>query len=116
VTLLSQTRLRRVRKSIRPHQLLFASTLADTTTLVASPLLPLSSTRRDPIPEADMPLQKRARFSTLPYGFEIRESFAAGTAARQFGSTLAQGAIDRIMVALEETDEYLGTRYKHDNH
>ncbi|GKD38608.1 hypothetical protein Tco_1258815 [Tanacetum coccineum] len=109
------TRLHRAWKSVRPHQLLFPSTLADTTTLVASPPLPLSSTRRDPTLKADMPPRKRARFSTPPHGFEIRESSAAA-AAKQSGSTLAQGAIDRLVVALEETDEYLGTRYKHDSH
>ncbi|GJW91399.1 zf-CCHC domain-containing protein [Tanacetum coccineum] len=81
------------RKLVRPHQLLFPGTLADTTTLM------------------------RARFSAPPHGFEIGESSAA--AARQSGSTLAQGAIDRLVVALEETDERvvdLGTRYKQDNH
>ncbi|GKE67938.1 hypothetical protein Tco_1522099 [Tanacetum coccineum] len=90
-------------------------TLADTTTLVASPPIPLSSTRRDPTPKADMPSRKRARFSTPLHGFEIRESSAVA-AAKQSGSTLVQGAIDRLVVALEETDEYLGTRYKHDSH
>nr|GFB76164.1 hypothetical protein [Tanacetum cinerariifolium] len=38
---------------------------------------------------------------------------------KQSGSTLAQGAIDRLVVAIEETDERvadLGTHYKQDNH
>ncbi|GKC14363.1 hypothetical protein Tco_1011145 [Tanacetum coccineum] len=104
VTSLSQTRLRTARKSVLPHQLLSPVTLADTTALVASPSLPLSSTHRDPIPEADMPPQKRSRFYSLPYSFEIRESSAAAI-ARQSGSVLAQGAIDRLLVTLEETDE-----------
>ncbi|GJY60678.1 putative reverse transcriptase domain-containing protein [Tanacetum coccineum] len=46
-------------------------------------LLP-SPTRRDIIPEADMPLQKRARFTALSQRFKIRESSAAA-AARQPG-------------------------------
>ncbi|GKF93892.1 hypothetical protein Tco_0283592, partial [Tanacetum coccineum] len=50
--------------------------------------------------------------------FEIRESSAAAT-ARQSGSVFARGAIDRLVVALEETDKRvadLGTRYRQDNH
>nr|GEU94208.1 reverse transcriptase domain-containing protein [Tanacetum cinerariifolium] len=50
--------------------------------------------------------------------FEIGESSAAA-ATRQPGSTLAQGAIDRLVVALEETDKRvvdLGTRYMQDSH
>ncbi|GKA68776.1 hypothetical protein Tco_0768693, partial [Tanacetum coccineum] len=48
-------------------------------------LLP-STAYRDDIPEADMPLQKRARFSTLASGFEVGESSTA--AARQAGLAL----------------------------
>ncbi|GKF10062.1 hypothetical protein Tco_0047988 [Tanacetum coccineum] len=99
----------------KEDELLSLGTLADTTPLVASPPLPLSSARSDPIPEDDIPPQKRARFSSLSHRFEIRESFTAAT-ARQYRFVLAQGAIDRLVVALEETDEYLGTRYKHDSH
>nr|GFC29819.1 hypothetical protein [Tanacetum cinerariifolium] len=44
-------------------------------------LLP-STSRRTDIPEADMPLRKRACLTTPTLGFEIRESFAAG-ATRQ---------------------------------
>ncbi|GKB72897.1 hypothetical protein Tco_0934309 [Tanacetum coccineum] len=67
-------------------------TLADTTPLVASPPLPLSSARSDPIPEDDIPPQKRARFSSLSY---------------------------RLVVALEETNERvadLRTSYRQNIH
>ncbi|GJT73676.1 putative reverse transcriptase domain-containing protein, partial [Tanacetum coccineum] len=44
---------------------------------------------------------------------------SAAAAARHLGSTLAQGAIDRLVVAIEETNERvtdLGTRYRQDSH
>nr|GEV52947.1 reverse transcriptase domain-containing protein [Tanacetum cinerariifolium] len=50
--------------------------------------------------------------------FEIRESSAVA-AARQPGSTLAQGTRDRLVFALEETNETvinLGTSYRKDSH
>ncbi|GJU93327.1 hypothetical protein Tco_1318083 [Tanacetum coccineum] len=94
------------RKSVRPQSILLPSTLA----LIAewnvasaplspppSPRSPLSSTRRDSILEADLP----------------------PPAARQPESVVAQGAIDRLVVALEEIDERvadLGTRYRQDSH
>ncbi|GJR91564.1 hypothetical protein Tco_0215575 [Tanacetum coccineum] len=45
------------------------------------PLLLPSTTHKDDLPEADMPLRKRACFTALASGFEVRESSAA--AARQ---------------------------------
>ncbi|GKC13691.1 hypothetical protein Tco_1010473 [Tanacetum coccineum] len=52
------------------------------------PLLVPSTTHRDDIPEADMPLWKRARFTTPASGFEVRES-STTTAARQPGLDVA---------------------------
>nr|GEV35771.1 hypothetical protein [Tanacetum cinerariifolium] len=52
---------------------------------IPSPPLPPSPTHRDTIPEADMPLRKRARLSFSSPRFEIRESLAAA-AARQPGT------------------------------
>ncbi|GJZ38236.1 hypothetical protein Tco_0584427, partial [Tanacetum coccineum] len=95
ITPLSQTQLYRARK-------------------IPSPPLPSSPIHRDSIPEADLPPWKRARSS---YRFEIEESSAA-IAARQPGSTLAQGTRDRLVVTLEETNKRvadLSTRYRHDN-
>nr|GEW28319.1 hypothetical protein [Tanacetum cinerariifolium] len=68
-------------------------------------LLP-SSTRKDIILEADMSLQKRARFTAPSYRFDIRESVVAAT-ARQSGSTLAWGTESYFMTALEEVMESL---------
>ncbi|GJV96208.1 putative reverse transcriptase domain-containing protein [Tanacetum coccineum] len=55
-----------VQKSVRPHHLLSLGTLVDTAASVKSPPLspplPSPTTCKDPIPEADMPPQKRARF------------------------------------------------------
>ncbi|GJU14631.1 putative reverse transcriptase domain-containing protein [Tanacetum coccineum] len=86
--------------------------------LIPSPPLPSSPTPSDPILKADLPLQKRVRFAASSHGFEIGESSAAA-AVRQRGSTLAQGTRDRLMVALEETNERvtnLGTRYMKDSY
>ncbi|GKF95265.1 hypothetical protein Tco_0288000, partial [Tanacetum coccineum] len=47
-----------------------------------------STTRRDDLPEADMPLQKRARFTAPTGRFEVGESSSA-VAGRQTGHTLA---------------------------
>nr|GFC68967.1 hypothetical protein [Tanacetum cinerariifolium] len=46
------------------------------------PLLLPSTCCREGIPEADMPLQKKARFTTPTGGYEVGESFVAA-AARQ---------------------------------
>ncbi|GJY67722.1 hypothetical protein Tco_0470704 [Tanacetum coccineum] len=70
----------------------------------------------DSIPEADLPPQKRAQLSSLP--FEIRESSAAAT-ARQPMSSFTQGTIDRLLVIVKETNKRvtdLGTRYRKDSH
>ncbi|GKE41188.1 hypothetical protein Tco_1464593 [Tanacetum coccineum] len=52
------------------------------------PLLLQSTTHRDDLPEADMPLQKRARFTAPTSRFEVEESSSAAS-ARQTGHTLA---------------------------
>ncbi|GJQ90052.1 hypothetical protein Tco_0001191, partial [Tanacetum coccineum] len=78
--------------------------------------IPLSPTYRDSILEADLPLQKRARFSPSP--FNIGESSAAAT-ARQPGSTFAHVTIDRLVVTVEETNERVTdivTCYRQDSH
>ncbi|GKC21243.1 hypothetical protein Tco_1023393, partial [Tanacetum coccineum] len=54
-------------------------------------------TYRDSIPNADIPPRKRARLSYPHSRFEIGESSAAA-AARHLGSTLAQGAIERLKI------------------
>ncbi|GJT77319.1 hypothetical protein Tco_1044044 [Tanacetum coccineum] len=63
------------------------------------PLLLPSTTHRDDIPEEDMPLQKRACFTTPTSRFEVGES-SSTAAARQTGRTLAHrvdyGFIDTI--------------------
>nr|GEX11923.1 hypothetical protein [Tanacetum cinerariifolium] len=52
------------------------------------PLLLPSTTHRDDLPEADMPLQKRALFIALTGRFEVGESSSTAV-ARQAGHTLA---------------------------
>nr|GEX40451.1 hypothetical protein [Tanacetum cinerariifolium] len=54
-----------------------------------SPLLLPSTSYREGIPEADMPLQKRARFTTPTGGYKVGESFVA-TAARQIRPSLTE--------------------------
>nr|GEV90570.1 hypothetical protein [Tanacetum cinerariifolium] len=75
---LSQTRLRRARKTVRPEPPMAAE-------IRMRALLPSTSCKTD-IPKADMPPPKRACLTTPALGFKIRESFAAG-AARQPGPT-----------------------------
>ncbi|GJY87317.1 hypothetical protein Tco_0501945 [Tanacetum coccineum] len=53
------------------------------------PLLLPSTTHRDDLLEADMPLRKRACFTAPTGRFEVGESSPAATAARQPGHTLA---------------------------
>ncbi|GJU37376.1 hypothetical protein Tco_1185730 [Tanacetum coccineum] len=82
-----------------------------------SPLLP-PPTRRDIIPEADMPPRKRARVAAPSCRFEIGESSTA-TAARQPGSALAQGTEYGFVTALEEVNERvtdLATSHRLDSH
>ncbi|GJS07570.1 hypothetical protein Tco_0364366 [Tanacetum coccineum] len=56
---------------------------------IPSPTLLLpSTTLRDDLPKADMPLRKRARFTTPDSRFEVGESSSA-VVARQTGHTLA---------------------------
>ncbi|GKA48983.1 hypothetical protein Tco_0741941, partial [Tanacetum coccineum] len=52
------------------------------------PLLLPSTSHRDDIPKVDMPLRKRARFTTPAFGFEVEESSAV-VAARQPGLDVA---------------------------
>ncbi|GJS29612.1 putative reverse transcriptase domain-containing protein [Tanacetum coccineum] len=84
------------------------------------------------IPEVNMPLQKRVRFTAPSYRFEIRESSAAAT-ARQTRPALTRGVdygfIDtvdasiratdeRVMTALEEVNERmndLAATHRHDS-
>nr|GEU44468.1 putative reverse transcriptase domain-containing protein [Tanacetum cinerariifolium] len=73
---LSQTRLRRARKTVRPEPPMAAG-------IRMRALLPSTSHRID-IPEADMPPRKRACLTTLDPRFEIGESSSAGV-ARQPG-------------------------------
>ncbi|GKC10663.1 putative reverse transcriptase domain-containing protein [Tanacetum coccineum] len=138
---LSQTGLRRTRISVRPQTPIspVIDALVDSWVAALAPLLPppypLSPlsyplpripspllllpppTRRDIIPKADMPPQKRPRFSSPSYRFEIGKSSAAA-AARQHGSTLARGTDYGFVTALEEVNERvtdLATSHRHDN-
>ncbi|GKD66412.1 hypothetical protein Tco_1308520, partial [Tanacetum coccineum] len=80
-------------------------------------LLP-SSTRKDIILEADMPLRKRAIFAAPSQRFEIGESSVAA-AARQPGSTLARGTDYGFVTVLEEVNERvtnLAASHRHDSH
>nr|GEU29309.1 hypothetical protein [Tanacetum cinerariifolium] len=52
------------------------------------PLLLTYTTHRDDIPKANIPLQKRVRFTAPAFGFEVGESLAAA-AARQLGLEVA---------------------------
>ncbi|GJY15353.1 hypothetical protein Tco_0385775 [Tanacetum coccineum] len=52
------------------------------------PLLLLSTTHEDDIPEVDMPLRKRARFTAPASGFKVGETLATAT-ARQPGLDIA---------------------------
>ncbi|GKF36397.1 hypothetical protein Tco_0113155, partial [Tanacetum coccineum] len=82
-----------------------------------SPLLP-PPTRRDIIPEADMPPRKKARVAAPSCRFEIGKSSTA-TTARQPGSALAQGTEYGFVTALEEVNERvtdLATSHRLDSH
>nr|GEW89109.1 putative Gag-Pol polyprotein [Tanacetum cinerariifolium] len=139
IILLSQTGLRRIRISIQPQTPLLSSidTLIEEwrtapTLPLPSLLSPLSSplpkipspplllpspTRRDIIPEAVMPLQKRDRFAAPSQRFDIRKSSAVA-AIRQHGSTLARATESGFMTALEEVNEsvtYIATMHRQDS-
>ncbi|GJS06008.1 ribonuclease H-like domain-containing protein [Tanacetum coccineum] len=61
------------------------------------PLLLPSTSHRNDLPEADMPLRKRARFTTPTGRFEVGESSSAAAAARQIASTTAEGLSQRVI-------------------
>ncbi|GKE29443.1 hypothetical protein Tco_1444827 [Tanacetum coccineum] len=101
----AQTRLRRARKTIRLEPPMLASMEAFEIRMRAAaaspPLLLPSTSHRTDVPEAEMPPQKRACFTTPAPGFEIRESSAAG-AARRPGPTPEADAWDEIVEAMME--------------
>ncbi|GKD08684.1 hypothetical protein Tco_1188369 [Tanacetum coccineum] len=75
---------------------------------IPSPSLLLqSTTHRDDLPEADMPLRKRARFTAPTGRFEVGESSSAA-AARQAGHTLAHrvdyGFVDTVDASIHASD------------
>ncbi|GKB77228.1 hypothetical protein Tco_0944123 [Tanacetum coccineum] len=81
------------------------------------PLLLPPPTRRDIIPDDDMPPRKRARFAALSCRFEIGESLTA-VVARQPWSTFTQGTDYGFVTALEEVNERvtdLATSHRHDS-
>ncbi|GJU95211.1 hypothetical protein Tco_1319967 [Tanacetum coccineum] len=89
----------------------------ESTTTPPSPytVVPLSQTSI--ILEADMPPRKRACFTTPSRRIEIGESLAV-VAAREPGSTLAQGIDYGLMTALEEVKKSvvdMDTRHRQDN-
>nr|GEY98438.1 putative reverse transcriptase domain-containing protein [Tanacetum cinerariifolium] len=75
------------------------------------PLLLPSTSCREGIPEANMPLQKRARFTTPTGGYEVGESYAA--AARQIRPALAvddsRRTEDRLIGKLRRERRYFCT-------
>nr|GEW42263.1 putative reverse transcriptase domain-containing protein [Tanacetum cinerariifolium] len=75
------------------------------------PLLLPSTSCREGIPEADMPLQKRARFTTPTSGYEVGESSAA--TARQIRLALtvddSRRAEDRLIGRLRRERRYFPT-------
>nr|GFA33450.1 hypothetical protein [Tanacetum cinerariifolium] len=84
------------------------------------PLLLLSTSCREGIPEADMPLQKKARFTTPTSGYEVGESSVAA-AARQISPALtvdnSHRSEDRLIGRLRRKRRYfrtLSTTYVHE--
>ncbi|GJS60975.1 hypothetical protein Tco_0655759 [Tanacetum coccineum] len=71
------------------------------------PLLLPSTTHRDDLPEADMPLQKRACFTAPTSRFEVWESSSA-TAARHAGHALAHrvdyGFVDTVDASIRASE------------
>ncbi|GJV27476.1 putative reverse transcriptase domain-containing protein [Tanacetum coccineum] len=126
VTSISQTGLHRARKTIRPQRPMAASIEARIAEyasaptppspppsplsplsfplllIPSSPLLLTSPTCIDIIPKADMPLQKRVKFTTPSHRFEIKES-SESAAARHPEISLSRGT--KIITALEEVKE-----------
>nr|GEY99658.1 hypothetical protein [Tanacetum cinerariifolium] len=79
-------------------------------------LLPLSipsTSGSESIPEADIPLQKRARFTTPTSRYEIGESYVATAAARQIRPTLTiaekRRADDKLIGRLRRERRYFRT-------
>ncbi|GJS06091.1 hypothetical protein Tco_0362887 [Tanacetum coccineum] len=76
------------------------------------PLLLPSTTHGDDLPEANMPLQKRAHFTTPTGRFEVGDS-SSTAAARQAGQTLAHrvdyGFIDTIEASIRASESRVMT-------
>ncbi|GKD46495.1 hypothetical protein Tco_1271140 [Tanacetum coccineum] len=91
------------RDSVESYITIHPPSIRDTITTL---LLP-STTHRDDLPEADMPLQKRARFTAPTSRFEVRESSLVAT-ARQAGHTLAHtvdyGFIDTLDASIRASE------------
>ncbi|GKA05714.1 hypothetical protein Tco_0684834 [Tanacetum coccineum] len=81
----------------------YPPSIRDTITTLVLP----STTHRDDIPEADMPLQKRARFSALASRFKVRESLVVAT-TRQAGHALTSsvdyGFIDTMDASIRASE------------
>nr|GFA81929.1 hypothetical protein [Tanacetum cinerariifolium] len=77
------------------------------------PLLLPSTSCREGIPEANMPLQKRARFTTPTGGYEVGESFVVAAAARQIRPALtvddSRRVEDRLIGRLKRERRYFFT-------
>nr|GFA44001.1 hypothetical protein [Tanacetum cinerariifolium] len=77
------------------------------------PLLLPSTSCREGIPEADMPLRKRVRFTTPTGGYEVGESSVAAAAARQIRPALtiddSRRAEDRLIGRLRRERRYFRT-------
>nr|GFA36291.1 hypothetical protein [Tanacetum cinerariifolium] len=85
------------------------------------PLLLPSTSCREGIPKVDMPLRKKARFTTPTGGYEVGESYVAA-AARQIRSALtvddSRRAEDRLIGRLRKERRYfrtLSTTYTQEN-
>ncbi|GJU12809.1 hypothetical protein Tco_1135205 [Tanacetum coccineum] len=76
------------------------------------PLLLPTTTHRDDLLEANMPLRKRGRFTTPTYRFKVGESSSAA-AARQAGQTLAHrvdyGFIDTMEASIHASESRVMT-------
>ncbi|GJZ46488.1 hypothetical protein Tco_0594084, partial [Tanacetum coccineum] len=82
------------------------------------PLLLPSTTHIDDLPEADIPLRKRACFTTTTGRFEVGESLLA-SAARQTGHTLAHridyGFVDTLDASIRASESRAMTADAHDD-
>ncbi|GKF72570.1 hypothetical protein Tco_0208684, partial [Tanacetum coccineum] len=69
---------------------------------ISSPLLLLpSTTHRDDIPEADMPLRKRACFTAPTSRYKVGESSSAVAASIRASESRAMTAIGEAMTGLQ---------------